>query len=231
MNIPLGEPYKRFVELKRESVISDLREFMNKKKTGYLVILAWGKHSLAEGFIGIDTGSIFSSNFEYLKYGKRYHSFDALKRSLNLVFADKGLYDIYIWNTQQVELFKVFNEDTLLLQEITPVKLMQIMPKEYTDFESQDLAEFFEKPVERRDLVRKYNLGEIQEEKPVEDQILEDVEKGVVDEHRVLEEMLEEYVKSSEKPKMTEEMPKISKEPPVGHGVEKFKKLALKEGK
>ncbi len=231
MNIPLGEPKKRFVELSRDKVLSDLRDMMDKKETGYLVILANGKYGLQEGFVGIDTGSIFSSSFEYLKYNKRYHGFDALRRTLNLFLANDGLYDIYKWNVQQVELFKVFNEETLLFENITPAKFMQMIPKEHKDFEPEDLAEFVSKKQTREELVRKYNLEGINKEKPVEEQIADDIEKGVVDEHKVLEDMLEEYVKSSEneKPKMTENMPKIENTPPVGHGINKFKDLVLKE--
>ncbi len=233
MNIPLGTPEKKFVELKYETILSDLKEFMEKKKTGYFAILVEGKHGFQEAFLAIDTGMIFASAFEYLKYGKVYKAGEALKRSLNTFFAEKGLYDVYVWNTQQVELFKVFNDDLILLENITPVKFSQIMPKSRENFEEEDLREFLVKEATREDLLKKYKMEEIKEEKPLEEQIVEDLEQGVIDEHKALQEMLEEYLNKSkeEKPKMTEETSKLNEEPPVGHGVEKFKELALKENR
>ncbi len=233
MNVPLGTPEKRFVELKRDQVLADIREFMEKKETGYIVILAEGKHSFMEGFLAFDGGMIFASHFEYLRYGKEFKAGDALERTLNLIFSEKGLYDIYTWSTQQVELFKVFNDDLMLIENITPIKLVQVMPKTVKEFETQDLAEFLNKEATREELLKKYKMTEIKEEKDVDEQIAEDLEKGVIDEHKQLEDMLSEYLSSSdkEKPKMTQEVSQESNIPPVGHGVEKFKDIALKENK
>ncbi len=233
MNVPLGTPEKRFADLNRDELIADIRNFMEKKKTGYIVILAEGKYSFQEGFMALDGGMIFASHFEYLKYDKEFKASDALNRTLNLILSGKGLYDIYTWSTQQVELFKVFNDDLMFIENVTPLRLTQIIPKSQKDYETGDLAEFINKSPSREELLKKYKMSEIKEEKPIDEQIADDLEKGIIDEHKQLEEMLSEYISSSEKekPKMTSETSKLGETPPVGHGIQKFKDLTLKEDK
>ncbi len=233
MNVPIGEPVKKMEKLDQEKVINDLHEFMGKRENGYLVYVAEGKHTMVEGFLAIEAGSITGASFYYLKYEKRINSSDALKRVMSYIASNKGIYSIYKWKAQQLELFKVFNEDCLFLEPITVMKL-PTTPITFTDYEEEDLKELLNKEETKEEIMDKYKISDIKKkEKPVEEEMAEDIKKAAISEHKQLESMINDYLKESEKkvePKM--EKPPVSGEGyPVGHGIEKFKKITLKEKK
>ncbi|GEM_PF-1230696 len=231
MNIPIGEPVKRMEKLAVEKAISDLRDFMNKRENGYFVYIAEANHTMVEGLVIIENGAIIGSSFYYIRFGKRINASNALTRFMSYLNSKKGLYSIYKWKTQQVELFKVFNEDCLLLEPITVVKLSALLA-EFKDYETKDLEEFLEKEESKEDVMEKYKITDIKgREKPIEEEMAEDIKKAAISEHKQLESMIEEYLKASGKPPTMEKPPVSGEDYPVGHGIEKFKKIALKENK
>ncbi len=158
MNIPMGMQEIAGKELSEEAT-GDIISFMDAGKTGYFCITTEGKSGIEDGLLVVELGSVIGAHYEYLAFGKEYVAGEALKRVLNSLLAEKGIYDSYTLTSQQLELLKIFNENLLLLEKIPLRSLEGLIPPAFSpQFESQELAA---KPQAREDILQKHGLTEI----------------------------------------------------------------------
>jgi hypothetical protein len=158
MNVPLGTPVTVGKQLTAE-IVHDISSFMDGNKTGYFVITIQGRWGIEEGLLIIEAGGVVGSHYEYLRFGREYFAGEALKRCLNMMHAPRGVYDAYTLTAQQLELLKIFNEQTLLLERVSQRGIEGMIPLAYTDeFEK---AEYLPPEVEREEVLKKRGLEEI----------------------------------------------------------------------
>lgn len=141
MNIPVGTIRIQGKTLASVGITKDLAEFMSQDRMGYICLTIKGRHGIEEGLLIAENGLLIGSYYEYLSLGKRYDAKDALKRTLNSFFAEKGVYDSYELTVQQIELLKIFNEDMLFLEPIDNTALQGIIPMQFSEkYENEVLA-------------------------------------------------------------------------------------------
>lgn len=160
MNVPLGTLQIEGKELSSDSIIADLREFMDANKSGYFCITTQGEFSIEEGLLVIEGGVVIAAHYEYMRAGKEYFAGEALKRVLNCFFSNKGIYDVYTTTSQQLELLKIFNENMLLLEGIRLTSLEGMIP---ISFSQEYERQVYTQPIEpeREEVLKKHGLTEM----------------------------------------------------------------------
>ncbi|MCD4740147.1 DUF2226 domain-containing protein [archaeon] len=160
MNVPVGTPKIQGRRLSAVNVTKDLAEFMSLDKMGYIAITIKGAHGLQEGLLIVENGRLIGAYYEYLSLGRSYNAKEALERSLNAFFAEKGIYDSYELTVQQIELLKIFNEDMLFLEPVDNTALQGMIPMQHNEEYEKKLLEPGEKTKEQ--IMKERGIREIE---------------------------------------------------------------------
>ncbi len=158
MNVPLGTQTLGGKELSEE-IVRDIISFMDSNKTGYFCVTTEGDAGIEDALLVIDSGNVVGAHYNYLAFDTEYTAGEALKRIVNCFLAPKGVYDAYTLTSQQLELLKIFNENTLLLERIPLRSFEGMVPVTYSkDFGGQELQSV---PEDREEVLKKHGIGEI----------------------------------------------------------------------
>jgi hypothetical protein len=162
LNFPYGNPVKTGIDAASVDFLALLRELQAKMFNGYLCITVKGVGGLEEGVMVFDNGKIVASVYEYFKYNKTILGDQAFFRVLNASAAKHGVIDLYQLSNEQVQLILAFNEQAISIpteKDFKSVKLDRFNPAFEEQVREQAKAET------EAELLKKYKLGEVREEK------------------------------------------------------------------
>ncbi len=170
MKIPVGKCSIKNRKIEGDSAIQDLLQVLSKEKTGYMTITLKGRTGMEEGIVVIEKGRVIGAHYDYLNYESDYVAEKALKRCLNALDAEQGIYEIYTVSGEQCELMKVFNEDFLLLEPRSKERTDASIPMSFSYEYEENEVEEAEKT--REEILKQYNIPDFEakteEEKAIE---------------------------------------------------------------
>lgn len=170
MNLPAGKPVKTAIDVATVDFVALLGELSGKNFNGYLCITIQGANGIEDGTLIFDNGKIVASTYEYLKYSKTMAGEAAFVRIVNASAAQQGVIDIYQLTNDQVQLILAFNENAIFVPNEKDLKNLKVTSFS-TFFEDQVKQEA--KPVSRADLMKKYRMEDLHEEKQNEEEELD----------------------------------------------------------
>lgn len=160
MKIPVGKCSIKSRKIEGDSAIEDFLKVLSREKTGYMTITLKGRTGMEEGIFIIENGKVIGAHYDYLNYESDYVAEKALKRCLNALNADQGIYEVYTVSGEQCELMKVFNEDFLLLESRDKDRIDASIPMSFSyEYEENEVEEAEET---RKEILKEYNIPDFE---------------------------------------------------------------------
>lgn len=185
MNVPTGEPIERGRKVTKINSRDYVKSLMEKEFTGYSAITIHGETGLEEGIVIYQNGEIVASDYSYFRYNKQYRAKEGLDRAFNALNSRSGVLDTYKLSSHQLQLVITLNDECTLGEPINQENL-DIPSMFRREYEEQLIEEETEE-MTREQLMKKYGLTGLQDNKDTGGQLLQKARE----EHRTLRKFLE----------------------------------------
>jgi len=162
MNLPVGEAVARMVSFDESRADERIAQLLNAGFSGYVVATAEGLAGIEEAVLLIRGNAVIGAIFEAVKSGAIFFGLDALRLSLNLLKAKKGVFDVNALSSQQIDLIIAFNEKVQLLQPVDMQTFGRLLPAEYRPQLVHDVLHGSQGPADDKEKVlKRFGLGSI----------------------------------------------------------------------
>lgn len=162
MNIPIGNVEEEHLSFSESNPLNKINHLMQSGFDGYVVATIEGISGLEEGLLLLKGKEIVGAVFDALRINKQLYGVPALRLSLNLLKARKGVFDVNRLSRQQIDLIIAFNEKIRLAKPITMPMLPKLLPSKYKpDIVSKELAVDLGVSETKYKLLKRLGLGSI----------------------------------------------------------------------
>ncbi len=131
MNIPIGNVEEQHLSFSENNPLNKIKQLMQSGFDGYVVATIEGVSGLEEGLLLLKGKEIVGAVFDALRINKQLYGVPALRLSLNLLKARKGVFDVNRLSRQQIDLIIAFNEKIRLAKPIAMPMLSKLLPPKY----------------------------------------------------------------------------------------------------
>lgn len=150
------------IEAKDFSLEKRLSELSGEHFSGYIVLTIEGYSGIEEGVILLRNGEMTGSVFEFVKFGEKVFSEDALRLTANASKAQHGIVDVIELSRQQAELVIAFSDKMAFNRPLQPKDLSRVLPSSYdTELIKKFVGDRLRKEESRFDVLRKLGLKEL----------------------------------------------------------------------
>ena len=162
MEFPAGEVLEESIKINEINIEQVLKELIEQKFSGYLVVTIYGYTGIEEGLILFRDGITIGSFYEYNQINTVIEGDNALLESLNALKAKYGIMDINALSKQQAELIVTF-KDAIKTKERSLQELKKMLPQKYsTDYSKKVLRETSETEKSRYEVMKALGLVELE---------------------------------------------------------------------
>ena len=131
MNIPAGNIVEGNISFEDSAPNEKVVQLLGQAFEGYVVATTEGAAGIEEALFLLKDSEIVGVVFESIKFGKVVYGISALKLSLNLLRAKKGVFDVVGLSKQQIDLAVAFNDKIELKKHLDAALFSNLLPSAY----------------------------------------------------------------------------------------------------
>ncbi len=162
MNIPVGKVVEKRQSFEETAPYEMVMALLKAGFNGYVVATIEGPTGIEEALFLIRGKEITGAIFEAGRSSKIFYGLEALQLGLNLLRAEKGVFDVNALTIQQIDLIVAFNDKLELRKPVNKDVFAKLLPSSYhPDATLRKLKDWLPEAESKENVLKRFGLGSI----------------------------------------------------------------------